>query len=222
MWDPVWDEIFRSQAWGKYPGEDLIRFIARHFYGRPDRAAVRVLEIGCGPGANLWFLAREGFAFAGVDGSEAAIRLAGERLDAECDGWRTRGEVAVHDIAKLPFADASFDAVIDSQAVYANPKAVAQVIFAEAARVTKPGGKLFSRAFAEGCWGDGTGESLGDDAWICDQGPLKAKGMSRFMKEKDIPAIHQGWNVTSIEKISRTMEGRRHTVEEWIIWADKA
>lgn len=22
--DPVWEEIFRSQGWGKYPGEELI------------------------------------------------------------------------------------------------------------------------------------------------------------------------------------------------------
>jgi len=222
MWDPVWDEIFRSQAWGKYPGEDLIRFVARHFYARPDRSAVRLLEIGCGPGANLWFLAREGFGFTGVDGSEAAIRQAGERLDAECAGWRTRGSVMVHDIAALPFKDATFDAVIDSQAVYANPKTVAQRIFAEAARVTKPGGKLFSRAFAQGCWGEGTGTDLGDDAWICAEGPLKAKGLSRFMKEQDILEIHAGWTITSIEKIMRTMEEQRHEIHEWIIWADKA
>ena len=23
-WDPVWENIFSNQSWGKYPGEDLI------------------------------------------------------------------------------------------------------------------------------------------------------------------------------------------------------
>lgn len=23
-WDPVWEQIFTSQAWGRYPGEDVI------------------------------------------------------------------------------------------------------------------------------------------------------------------------------------------------------
>jgi len=38
-WDPIWERVFSSQAWGKYPGEDLIRFVARNFYAAPDRAA---------------------------------------------------------------------------------------------------------------------------------------------------------------------------------------
>ena len=64
MWYPVW-KVFVGQTWGKYPGEDLIRFIARNFYSRQIRRDTRILEVGCGPGANLWFLAREGFSFAG-------------------------------------------------------------------------------------------------------------------------------------------------------------
>ena len=24
-WDPVWEQVFSSQAWGRYPGEDLAK-----------------------------------------------------------------------------------------------------------------------------------------------------------------------------------------------------
>lgn len=34
-WDPVWESIFTNQAWGRYPGEDLIRFVAKNFYAPP-------------------------------------------------------------------------------------------------------------------------------------------------------------------------------------------
>ena len=56
--DRAWEEIFRSREWGKYPPEHLVRFIAGNFYGVPNRGAVGLLEIGCGPGANAWFMAR--------------------------------------------------------------------------------------------------------------------------------------------------------------------
>ena len=70
MWDKGWDKIFSTQEWGKYPGEELIRFIARNFYAAPNRKDIRILEVGCGTGANLWFLAKEGFNAFGIDGSQ--------------------------------------------------------------------------------------------------------------------------------------------------------
>jgi tRNA G46 methylase TrmB len=57
-WDPVWESIFQERDWGKYPGEELIRFVARNFYSFEDRKSVKLLEVGCGTGANLWFMAK--------------------------------------------------------------------------------------------------------------------------------------------------------------------
>ena len=90
-WDPVWDDIYRTRAWGQYPGEDVIRFVQRQYGAAPDRGRVRLLEVGCGAGANLWFMAREGFVVHGVERSPTAVQLAQERLDRECAGWRERG-----------------------------------------------------------------------------------------------------------------------------------
>jgi len=98
-WDPVWENVFRSQSWGKYPAEDFIRFIASNFYNVSDRKNVRILEVGCGPGANLWFMAREGFSVYGIDGSKHAIHLAKLRLDSECPGWV--GQLVVGDMVQL-------------------------------------------------------------------------------------------------------------------------
>lgn len=221
-WDPVWEEVFRNQAWGKYPGEELIRFVARNFYRAADRSAVRLLEVGCGPGANLWYLAREGFSFVGIDGSPTAMEQAASRLDAECPGWRARGTLHVADIATIPYPDGAFDAVIDNEALYCNPWEVAQGIYAEMARVTRPGGKLYSRTFAEGTWGEGSGQPAGHHAWYCDEGPLAGKGYARFTAEDEIDALLVGWRATSVELLRWTLDGRRHEVCEWILLGEKA
>jgi SAM-dependent methyltransferase len=224
-WDPVWERVFTSQAWGKYPGEDLIRFVARHFYGAAERAAVRVLEVGSGTGANLWFLAREGFAAFGIEGSPTAVRLARQRLDAECAGWDAPprgGEIRTGDMTRLPWPDGHFDAVIDSEAVYCNDDAESGAIYREMHRVTRPGGRLFVRTFATGTWGDGSGARLGPRRWIADVGPLAGKGPSRFTTLEELPALLGPWRIVEVNLATRTLDAQREIVREWIVEGAKA
>ncbi len=218
-WDPVWESVFSSREWGRYPGEHLIRFIARNFYSISDRRMIRVLEVGCGPGANIWFLAREGFSFAGIDGSQTAISQAKQRLDDEIPSWQENGELHVGDIIQLPYANSQFDAIIDVEATYANSWEAARSIFREIARVTKPGGKIYSQTFATGCWGEGTGESAGRNAWRCSEGPLADKGISRFTSLEEIPALLGDLTVLSIESITWSLNNRQNSIREWAITA---
>lgn len=218
-WDPAWEQIFKSQSWGKYPPVEVVRFVARNFYNAPDRRGVRLFEAGCGPGANLWFMAREGFSVYGMDGSEAAIGLARERLNKECPSWR--GELKVGDIGRLPYPDSYFDAVIDVEAIYANSYENSRRIYSELARVTKDGGKLLSIAFAKGSWGDGTGENVGHNAWLASEGPLAGKGYSRFADLDEIGELISGFELSNLEVSVRTMNNRGHEIKEWVIEAVK-
>jgi 2-polyprenyl-3-methyl-5-hydroxy-6-metoxy-1,4-benzoquinol methylase len=91
-WNPIWENIFLAQNWGKYPEESLIQFIARNFY-ETDRRGIRILEIGCGPGANIWYLSRENFNVYGIDRNKTAINIAKRRIEedhnsATLHSWR--------------------------------------------------------------------------------------------------------------------------------------
>ena len=68
-WHPVWERIFATrESWGKYPPEELIRFVAGNYYSASVRKDIRILEVGCGPGGGpSWFIAREGFSFSGIE-----------------------------------------------------------------------------------------------------------------------------------------------------------
>ena len=223
-WDPVWERVFNSQAWGKYPGEDLIRFVARNFYAAPDRGAVRILEVGSGTGANLWFLAREGFAAYGVEGSPTAAEVSRQRLGAECPGWNEAprsGHVVTGDIAQLPWPDDFFGAVIDSEAVYCNDYAESCAIYREMYRVTRPGGGLFVRTFASGSWGDGIGEQVGPRRFIADSGPLAGKGPSRFTSFEELPALLEPWQIVEINLATRTLDSQHEVIREWIVEGTK-
>ena len=72
MSNEIWNKIFTQKEWGRYPSENLIKFIAKNFY-HLKRSEINILEIGCGPGANIWYLSREGFISHGIDISSVAI-----------------------------------------------------------------------------------------------------------------------------------------------------
>jgi SAM-dependent methyltransferase len=219
VWDPIWEEVFMNKEWGRYPSEDLIRFVARNFYKCHPRDEVRFLEVGCGPGANLWYLAREGFNVFGLDGSKKAIELAEKRLSNEYPDWK--GKLKVGDIKNLPFEGDFFDAIIDNEAIYANSFDDSILIYKDISRVLKKGGKLYSRTFAKGSWGDETGKNVGKNAWNVSEGPTYNNGYSRFTSLEDLEILLSDFHILEAELITRSYENRQKKVKEWMIIAEK-
>lgn len=221
MWNAGWDALFSRTSWGRYPPEELIRFIARTFRDAQDRAGVRVLELGCGPGANLWFLAREGFSAYGVDGSQVALDQARARLEAE----GLSATLHQGDVARLPFDDAMFDAVIDVECVYANTLADTRRILDEAKRVLKPGGAVFSKTFATGMSGEDTGVVMEGEPHTYERmpdGPLHSDyGVIRLTSEAEIPEIYAGLDRLSWDFVDRSDGGGSKRIKEWIVTGRK-
>ncbi len=96
------------------------------------RTGLRLLDCGCGTGANLALLERHGRAF-GFDITATGPRFA-----------RAHGvtRVARGSIAEIPCADASFDIVTAFDVLYGLPDALEQAAVREMARVVKPGGAV--------------------------------------------------------------------------------
>ena len=119
-----------------WPYSEVISAVMREF-GAADRDSLSALEIGCGAGNNLWFLASAGFKVAGIDRSSTAITHARERLLKL--GYSPQ-ELRVGDIERLPWADGSFDLVLDRGALTQNEHAQIEIILSEVRRVLKPDG----------------------------------------------------------------------------------
>jgi len=209
--DPTWEAIHEQQSWGAYPSEEVIRFVARNYYSTT-RSAVRFLDLGCGAGAVTWYLAREGFETHGVDGSFSAIERAATRLRAE----GVTATLHVADLAKLPYPNDHFDAVIDSAAIYANPTAAIRSILEECQRVTKPGGRFFSTGlFSVGMTGWETGERVEANTYRgITKGPLAGRGTVHFFTETEVTELWTGAGFCDIEidSVVRTDHGGEVTV----------
>jgi ubiquinone/menaquinone biosynthesis C-methylase UbiE len=218
-WQPIWEEIFREKEWGKYPPEYVIRFVARSFYKEPIRRAVRVLDLGCGPGACTWFVAREGFDVAGIDGPPSGIERARKRLKE--DGLSA--DLRVGDFTTLPWQKECFDAVIDNAALYANPWDSAKQAIVECHRVLKPGGLLFSTSFTDRTWGFGTGpENEPGGFGHVTEGPMVGTGFCRFLGRSQLAEFYSPLQISTVELSSHTLESMTRLVELWLVTCRKA
>ena len=130
-----------SDAQRRYPNEELCRFMGRRFFPLPQesRSGISILEVGCGSGANLWMLAREGFDSAGIDISAAAIALCEETLRR----YNAAADLRVGSMLSLPWPDGFFSAVIDVFSSYCLSALDFDHFLAESHRVLAPKGHLF-------------------------------------------------------------------------------
>ena len=103
----------------------------------------RMLDVGTGTGRMAELFEPAAAAVVALDNSPEMLRLARARLQHLAPG---RVELVQGDFAALPFADAAFDTVLFHQVLhYAQSP---ETVLGEAARVTRPGGRVAIVDFA--------------------------------------------------------------------------
>ncbi|MBU3190616.1 class I SAM-dependent methyltransferase [Clostridium bowmanii] len=218
--DDMWEVIHQEQEWGKYPSEEVIRFVARNFY-KLDRKKIRVLDFGCGTGAVTWYIAKEGFDAYGFDGSETAIKKAIMRIEQE----GLKANLLVADAGNLSYEDNHFDAIVDSAVICGNKLYDVKNILTEAKRVLKEGGKIFSTGlFNCKTTGYGTGEKLEEGTYReMTEGALAHRGTVHFFTVNEIKSTWEeaGFKNVKIDSVERTDMGGEYTIGFFIVEAEK-
>lgn len=73
-------EYAEGSMLNKYPFNYLVQIVMKYFGSIKKKSDIKVLELGCGSGNNLHFLASEGFDAYGFDLSKSAIEFAKNRF----------------------------------------------------------------------------------------------------------------------------------------------
>lgn len=198
--DETWEKIHAEREWGKYPSEHVIRFVARNYY-KSDRKNTKALDIGCGAGANTWFLAREGFDVYAFDGSKSAIGRVKTLLSKD----NLTANLKVCDAIEMDYPNDYFDFAIDNFSICCNKMECIEDIYKRIFNILKMGGGLLVANFTTKT----TGEELGDRIekntnTNISSGPLKNKGVIHFSSNDEITSILKrvGFIVTSVDFLS--------------------
>ena len=126
----AWDERFSASGWPEDPDEPLVGLVGPLEPGR-------AIDLGCGPGRNAIWLARQGWAVTGVDASAVGLAQATER--AEREGLVL--ELVQADLLSYVPAKEGFDLVVVAN-VHLAP-ADRGPFLARAVAAVSPGGHLF-------------------------------------------------------------------------------
>lgn len=219
--DPQWETVHQQKNWGKYPAEELVRFISRT-YKNQDRSKIKVLDLGCGTGAGTWFLCREGFDTYATDGSPTAIKATKVALATHPNP----PTLALADAAALPFPDQHFDCIVDIACISANTTQGIDKILAEVARVLKPNGHYFaSHLFTKATTGSDTGQELeANTRRNLTHGPLANIGTIHLFRKCQIRRQWQkaGLKILALDSLTRTDLNATSKVAYHIVSAQKA
>jgi SAM-dependent methyltransferase len=170
-----WDRVYRSnEQLSRWPWSDLVSCVYR--YAKPSDGFQRVLELGCGAGANVPFFADLGMDYFAIEGSGNIVA----RLHERFPGLKER--IVVGDFTQaIPFTE-TFDLVVDRAALTHNTTpAIRRALSIMFGRV-RPGGKLigidwFSMEHSDAKLGDAV------DAWTrtnIPNGQFSGVGMVHF------------------------------------------
>jgi ubiquinone/menaquinone biosynthesis C-methylase UbiE len=132
-----WDEIYKKHGtWLELPHEDMPG-VADLFH---EIGVKRVLDLGCGAGRHIVYLAQRGFEVYGLDSSDEALDMAREALAKV--GLRAQLTTASM-FDKLPYPDGFFDAIVCTKALnHGTIESIRKTIL-EMERVLDLGGMLF-------------------------------------------------------------------------------
>ena len=142
----TWDESFEAQiasgAYNTSPVEAVVRTVAYYLRARfvpADYRSLHFLDLGCGAGPNMLWLAEKGFKASGIDISPNALRLARDAFEHHQLGDRL-GELCEGSVTELPFADGSLDGAVEACVFQHLDLENRKRAFSEVSRVLKPGG----------------------------------------------------------------------------------
>jgi SAM-dependent methyltransferase len=189
-----WENLFsdpRSNQISRWPWSDLVTYVMR--YARPTGPGFRVLELGCGSGANVPFFKFMGVDYSAIEGSESAVAM----LKKAYPDWADR--FAVTDFTQNLYFDGPFDLIVDRGSVCHNSTDAIQKTVALAHENLKIGGKYIAIDWFSTELGDYTRGEQAEDRYTrknITEGDLAGVGRVHFSDREHIEDIFRDFKIT--------------------------
>lgn len=201
-WDSIYKLGMQHTAW---PWSDLVSLV--HRYVPTGLSGRRVLELGCGTGANVPFFVALGARYNAIEGSEAAVAVVHERFPA------MRSTVAVGDFTQSLPSTGPYDLIVDRASLTHNSTQAIQRTLELAWANLVPGGCYIGIDWFSDHHSDrGYGMSVDDENTFTQftKGQFQGCGRVHFSNELHMRGLFSRFDILLLEeKIIRPVEPAR-------------
>jgi tellurite methyltransferase len=195
-WDRLWQNDRIAQLWSEFPPVPEVIALADRLSEAGGR---RILDIGCGAGRHLLYLAGRGFTVTGTDSSSKAMSICRERLEAT----GLEADLIEIDMMAMEFEQGAFEGAISAHVIHHTDAATLQIIIDKVTRYLVPGGYFawITPTPRHHDWGRGT--EIEPGTWV--DPDLEDGTPHHYCTEEEVRALLQGYEIESLEQ--REMRG---------------
>ena len=141
--DTQWDQVYNDgKQLNEFPFSDFVSFYFNKF--KDNQSKLNILEVGCGAGNNLEFLAQKGHNVYGIDISEKVIEHTKQKFSKK----NLSGHFTVDTFIDLPYEDNFFDLIINRAAICHADMLNANIAMKECNRVLNSNGVFYSTFYS--------------------------------------------------------------------------
>ena len=184
-----------------------------------ERGMRRVLDLGCGAGRHLVFLARQGFEVYGTDVDTHGLSRARSWLEQE----RLSAHLTVADMGDLPYPDGFFDAVVSTNVIHHNLVDGIRWTVAGVRRVLQPSGWFFATVNAWGDFKEGRGPELEPGTWLVCEPDCDVPVPHHLFREEELRCVWDGFHILELERKTHPFQsdGADLISAHWEVWAER-
>ena len=181
----------------------------------------RVLDLGCGAGRHLVYLAQQGFEMYGTDIDPHGL--------ARTRSWLEReglfAHLAVADMQALPYPDGLFDAVVSMYVIHHNLIDGIRHTVAGVWRALQLGGWFFATVNAWGDHKEDSGPEIEPGTWLVPDLGCDAPVPHHLFHEDELRSVWEGFRIVELErKLDEYVDptsGQPRPSAHWEVWAER-
>ncbi len=204
-----WDQILPRR---KYSPEEPDEFVASSIKSLKRRQVSKALDLGCGAGRHLAYMARQGVQVCGIDLSLTGIDMARRKLKEQ----GLEALLVKCDMNALPFINSLFDAVICTRTVYHQALKEIRETIIEIHRVSTTKALVAIDFLSKRTYSYGSGVEVEHNTFIEQDGPEKGV-LHHFTDEKELKELFEAFRTVNIKLQEREVKGKLRS--RWIVTA---
>jgi len=196
-----WNQILREEWYNpEEPEEVVVNFVASL---KMRNQKLRVLDLGCGAGRHLIYVATQGFEAHGIDISETGLNLTRDRLRKR----NLEAHIVKCSMNLLPYVDSCFDAVISLHTIYHQKLRGVQETTSEIRRTLKKKGLLLINFLTKRTYSYGKGVKVEENTFVEQEGVEKGV-LHHFTDEEEIQRLFEDFKIINLKLSEKEVEGK--------------